>query len=318
MTDDADRTRRSILYAGGAALLTNALAHRRRRARARLPAKAAKSDEERRGQGRADLARHHRALRICGEDARPRAAARGGRQDQAACPRHHRGDGLGLAPQGRRIRRPLCRHASAASRRRPSIGTADRDLVGQCRARQRHGGPWRRDRRFPSRRPLPSRLRHRAGGARHRRARRAQRQRRAARGRARLRHRGALDLCARLRRALYRAALDPQRRDDLRRHGGGRRDAAARSAPGAPRLLDGGAAGLRHSLLGARPRACREGVRLRRHGRAQRRHRRHHGRGGPHRRRRFHQRQEEHAHRAGRPGRRRRRSSSPSSAAATR
>ena len=75
-------------------------------------------------------------------------------------------------------------------------------------------------------------------------------------------------------------------------------------APGAPRLLDGGAAGLRHSLLGARPRACREGVRLRRHGRAERRHRRHHGRGGPDRRRRLHQRQEEHAHRAGRPGRR--------------
>ena len=71
------------------------------------------------------------------------------------------------------------------------FGTRHRDLRGQRRARQRHGGPWRRDRRFPSRRPIPSRLRHRAGGARDRGARRTQRQRRAARGRARLRHRRA-------------------------------------------------------------------------------------------------------------------------------
>ena len=100
------------------------------------------------------------------------------------------------------------------------------------------------------------------------------------------------------RTALYRAPLDPQRRDHLRGDGGGGRDAAARSAPGAPCLLVRGAAGLGRALLGARPRACGEGVRLRRHGGAQRRHRRHHDRGGLHRRRRLHQRQQEHVHRA--------------------
>ena len=102
--------------------------------------------------------------------------------------------------------------------------------------------------------------------------------------------------CARLPRALHRAPLDPQLGDDVRcdrRRGG---VAAARSAPGAPCLLDGGAAGLRRPLLGTRPRACREGVRFRRHGRAQRRHRGDHGGGRADRHRRLHERQEEHVH----------------------
>ena len=57
------------------------------------------------------------------------------------------------------------------------------------RARQRHAGPRRRDRRLARALALPSRLRHRARGAGDGRARAAQRHRAAARGRARLRRR---------------------------------------------------------------------------------------------------------------------------------
>ena len=45
MTDDADRTRRSILYAGGAALLTNALVSPAQ-SQGAAPAKAAATAEE--------------------------------------------------------------------------------------------------------------------------------------------------------------------------------------------------------------------------------------------------------------------------------
>ena len=87
---------------------------------------------------------------------------------------------------------------------------------------------------------------------------------------------------------------------DLRRHRRRRRDAAPRSAPGAPCVLLCGTAGFRHRLLGARPRAYREGVRFRRHGRAQRRHGGNHGRIGVHGGRGSLQRQPECVHRAGR------------------
>ena len=107
-------------------------------------------------------------LRLCGEHARPRTAARGRGQDQAARARHHRRDGVRLAAQGRRL---AARYVdSLGGKPQATVIGTDPDLHRQCGARQRHGGPWRRDRRFPSRRPLPSGLRHRAGGARDRRS----------------------------------------------------------------------------------------------------------------------------------------------------
>ena len=130
-----------------------------------------------------------------------------------------------------------------------------------------------------------------------RRTRRTQRQRFAARGGARLRHRSAAHLFARLRQALYRAPQYPYARHHLRGGGGGVRHAAARSDGRAPRVLVRGPAGLRRAILGARPRACGKSLRFRRHGCPQRRHRRHHDRHGVHGSRRLHQRHREHVHR---------------------
>ena len=278
MTENPDHTRRWLINVSGAALLSNVLPAAPASAQgagAAKPAAAAEAAEGRR-QGRAAVAGHGGARDYISGALDRELPARGGGQDQDACARHHRRHDVRLAAQGRRRRRPLCGGAgrqAAGDRGGHRLPHLDR----QCGARQRHGGPWRRDRRFPSQGPLPSGLRHRAGGARHRRSRRPQRQRSVARGRARLRHRGALDLCARLRGALYRAAQHPQPLHHLRRHRGGLRHAAARSDPGAPRHLVRGPAGLRRALLGARPRACREGVRFRRHGGEERRDRRHHG-----------------------------------------
>ena len=127
---------------------------------------------------------------------------------------------------------------------------------------------------FASARPLASRLRRRAGGAGGRGIRGPQRRRLPARGGARLRHRHPLQHVARLSEPERRDPLDPHARRELRRGGGRRGAAALRSGQGALRAVLRGAAGVRLSLLVPRQRPCREGVRLRRHGRAQRRRRR--------------------------------------------
>ena len=99
-------------------------------------------------------------------------------------------------------------------------GAAEATLIGivaggsgrERGARQRHGRTRRRDRQFPPARPLPPRLRHRAGGAGGRRVRRPQRRRLPARGGARLRHRHALQHVARLSEPQCRDPLDPHAR----------------------------------------------------------------------------------------------------------
>ena len=119
MMDDPDQTRRSLLYASGAALLTNALSAAPAFAQGAAPAKPAAKEFA--GEGRAKdepispvtatLARYvsRRSIASC---------RRRDREDQAARARYPRRDGVGLAAQGRRAGGPLCRTASAASRRR--------------------------------------------------------------------------------------------------------------------------------------------------------------------------------------------------------
>ena len=95
----------------------------------------------------------------------------------------------------------------------------------------------------------------------------------------------------------HRPPQYPLRGDQLWGDRGGIRDAAARSERRAPRVLFRGPAGLGRAVLGARPRTCGEGLRFRRHGRPQWRHGGHYDRVGLHRRRRLPEREPEFVHR---------------------
>ena len=209
MTDNPDHTRRWLINVSGAAMLSNVLPVAPALAQAAPAAKPAAPEAAEDGvkEPRCRRSRWRSPSYISGTLDRELPAA------VVAKTKMHVLDTVAAMVSGSRLKRrprgrPLCGRP-----RRQAAGDRDRHrpahLDRQCGARQRHGGAWRRDRQFPSQGPLPSRLRHRAGGARHRGTRRPQRQRCVARGRARLRHRGALDLCARLRRALYRAAQHP-------------------------------------------------------------------------------------------------------------
>ena len=117
MSDEADHTRRWLINASGAAILSSAIpvtASHAQTAAAPAPGAAADAAED----SDPDLARRNRARRLCGERARSRVARRGRRQDQAACARHPGRDGVRLAPQGRESSPPVTWTASAASRRR--------------------------------------------------------------------------------------------------------------------------------------------------------------------------------------------------------
>ena len=292
MSDEADHTRRWLINASGAAILSSAIPAAPAYAQTARTAGAGRGC--RRGRRASHLARHQRVRGLCGKGARSRAAGRGGGEEQAACARHFGRDGVRLAPQAGRFRRPLC-----GQHRRQAAGDGDRhrhrDFGRQCGARQCHGGPCRRDRRHQSDRAGSYGLRRGVGGAGHRRARGPLRPRPPARRHGRLRRRRPDGLRAR-RRARLAAAQPVVPDDHLRRRRGRGRDAASRPAAGAPHILLRGAAGVRHRLLDARPRACREGVRFRRHGGAQRRHGGHHGGDGVHGGRGSVQRRGEHLH----------------------
>src|SRR5262249_48199347 len=108
MSDEADQTRRWLINASGAAILSSALPAAGPSAQA-APAPPAAPPPPRGGPppprgSWADPSRRPPPRGLWGEDARPRAARRCRRPREAARARYLRGNRVRLAPQGRRAR----------------------------------------------------------------------------------------------------------------------------------------------------------------------------------------------------------------------
>ena len=280
MRDEADHTRRWLINASGAAILSGAIpaaalhAQTAAAPQALNNAPAPDGALEAAGDAVYGLPGHDRARGLCGGGARSRLAGRGRRRDQAAYPRHPRRDGLGLASRAGRLRRPLWaqpRRQSAGDRSRtPIVASAVNAVLANAMAAHAD--------ETDDTHPI-----------------------------------GPVHLgCGAVPAALATAELAGRSGRDLMRAvtlgydigarmvsalGGGTGIAhhspsclirpsspprppprcCASTAAGPLHVLLCGATGLRHRLLDARPRARRKGFRFRRDGRAQRRHRGDHG-----------------------------------------
>ena len=296
MSDDPDHVRRWLLNAGGAAIVSSAMGAQVQAQGAAVPAvKAAADPDEPAADGPPSPVTIALTEYVAGALDRDMPA------EVVEKTKLHTLDTIAAMVSGSRLKAGLmaAKYVDSLGGKPQATVIGTQIITSSVNAALANGMAAHGDETddFTPARALPPRLRHRAGGARHRRTRRTQRQRFAARGGARLRHRSAAHLFARLRQALYRAPQHPHARHHLRGGSGGVRHAAARSDGRAPRVLVRGPAGLRRALLGARPRTCGKSLRFRRHGCPQRRHRRHHDRDGVHGSPRLHQRHREHVHR---------------------
>ena len=165
MSDDPDHVRRWLLNAGGAAIVSSAMGAQAQAQGAAVPAaKAAADPDEPAADGPPSPVTVALTEYVAG------ALDRDMPPEVVAKTKLHMLDTIAAMVSGSRLKAGLNGGKICGQPRRQAAGDRDRHqhrhLLGQCRARQRHGGPRRRDRRFPSRRALPPRLRHRAGGAR--------------------------------------------------------------------------------------------------------------------------------------------------------